>query len=87
MGSGNDDIKGVKKDIEILKEVIDEVHDDTMDLKLRMDRLEKGQERIIGTLDYIVGKLEKQELEETSTTVLLGDYGQRIRALEKAASA
>ena len=87
MGSDQEDSKGLKKDIAILKEVIDEIQDDTMDLKLRMDRLEKGQDRIIGTLDYIVGKLEKQELEESSTTVLLEDYGQRITALEKAAAA
>ena len=86
MSSGKDDSKGIKKDIGMIKEVIDEVLEDVTDVKLRMERLEKGQERIISTLDFIAGRLETHRQEDAATTMLLDDHEHRIVKLEAVAA-
>jgi hypothetical protein len=70
-------------DIQIIKEVIDELQEEQSDIKMQLDRLEEGQQKVLNTLDMIVGKFEKNEIENAAKTIILDDFEKRLCSLEK----
>lgn len=88
------EVTEIRRETKELRVVTDNLFEHFEDLTRKVDKLEKNQEemaanmaenqkKVMTHLDFIVGRLQKQEEEEASGTILIRQHENRLSGSEK----